>query len=142
MPLVPVNYVAILVAAVASMIIGALWYGPLFGKLWMKLSGLSPEALGAEKKKGMGWRYLLMFVGSLLMADVLAHALIFASAYLKISGVEAGFTAGFWNWLGFVAPVTLAGVLWEGKSWKFWFLNNSHYLVSLIVMGIILSIWK
>ncbi len=83
-----------------------------------------------------------MFVGSLLMAFVLAHALIFASNYLKIFDVSAGLTGAFWKWLGFIAPVTLGSVLWEGKSWKLWFLNNGYYLLSLIVMGVILAVWR
>lgn len=49
---------------------------------------------------------------------------------------------GFWNWLGFVAPVTLGGVLWEGKPWKLWGLNNGYQLLSLLVMGVILALWR
>jgi len=41
------------------------------------------------------------------MSYVLAHELIFASVYLKVSGVSAGLMCGFFNWLGFIAPVTL-----------------------------------
>lgn len=32
-------------------------------------------------------------------------------------------------------------VLWEGKSWKLWFLNNAYHLVVLTVMGVILALW-
>jgi hypothetical protein len=75
------------------------------------------------------------------MSGVLAHSLVYASAYMKVTGVSAGLMAGFWNWLGFIAPVTLGVVLWEGKSWKLWFLQGGHYLVSLLVMGVILALW-
>ena len=139
---IPINYLAVGGAAIASMVIGFLWYGPLFGKMWMALSGITQEQIAASKKKGMTKQYALMFVGSLVMAYVLAHALVFASAYLKTSGVSAGLMAGFWNWLGFVAPVTLGSVLWEGKSPKLWILNNGYYLVSLLLMGVILALWQ
>lgn len=142
MPQVPINYWAVLVAAVASMIIGFIWYGPLFGKQWVALSGMTPEKIEAAKKTGMSKTYALAFVGSLVMAYVLAHALVFASAYLKVEGPQAGLTAGFWNWLGFIAPVTLGSVLWEGKSWKLWLLNNGHYLLALLAMGAVLAVWK
>ncbi len=135
---VPINYLAVLACAVASMVIGFVWYGPLFGKKWMKLSGINPES---GKKSGMSASYALMFVGSLVMAYVLAHALVFAATYLKASGVSAGLTAGFWNWLGFIAPVTLGSVLWEKKPWSLWILNNAYQLLTLLVMGIILSLW-
>lgn len=136
-----INYLAVLVAAVVEMVVGFLWYGPVFGKQWMALSGLTSEKMDAAKAAGMQKTYALMFVGSLVMAYVLAHAVIFASAYTETSGVSAGLMAGFWNWLGFVAPVTLGTVLWDGKPWKLWTLNNGYYLVSLLLMGIVLAVW-
>lgn len=142
MPAVPINYWAVLVAAIASMVLGFLWYGPLFGKLWMKLSDMKAEDMSAAKAKGMGKSYFISFVGSLVMSYVLAHALVFASAYMKVSGVTVGLSTGFWNWLGFVAPITMGNVLWYGKSWKLWLLNNGYYLLSLLLMGVILAVWR
>ncbi len=139
--MVPVNYLAILVAAVLSMVIGSIWYGPLFGKPWMKMMGMSKESMKNMKPNDMMKLYGIQFVGSLVMAFVLSHALVFAAAYLRTSGISAGLQTGFWNWAGFIAPVTLGSVLWEGKSWKLWALNNSYYLVSLMAMGILLSLW-
>jgi hypothetical protein len=139
---VPINYLAVVVAALASMVIGSVWYGPLFGKTWMILSGITPERMDSAKASGMGKTYLLAFVGSLVMSYVLAHALVFAAAYFKMSGIPAGLMCGFWNWLGFIAPVTLGAVLWEGKSWTLWLLMNGYYLLTLLIMGMILSAWK
>ena len=139
---VPINYMAVFAAAVVSMVIGYLWYGPLFGKLWMKEMWMSKEKMDAAKKKGMTMSYGLMFVGSLLMAFVLAHALVFASSFMHVTGMTAGLMSGLWNWLGFVAPVTLGSVLWEGKSWKLWCLNNGYYFVTLLAMGSLLSLWQ
>ena len=68
------NYLAILVAAVAGMIVGALWYSPLlFGNVWMKLMGLGRKQLQAAKKKGMGKSYFLSFVALLVMAYVISR---------------------------------------------------------------------
>ena len=142
MPVVPINYLAVVGAAVANMVIGFLWYGPVFGKLWMTLSGMTQGELEGAKAKGMTKNYVIAFIGSLVMSYVLAHALVFASAYFAVSGVSAGLTAGFWNWLGFIAPVTLGVVLWEGKTWKLYLLTNAYYLVSLLAMGVILALWK
>ena len=139
---VPINLWAVVAAAVASMVIGGVWYGPLFGKTWIALSGMSEEKIGQAKSRGMAKMYILAFVGSLVMSYVLAHTLVFASRYMDASGVNAGLMAGFWNWLGFIAPITLGSVLWEGKPWKLWILNNAYYLVSLIAMGVILALWQ
>lgn len=141
MPIVPINYLAVVVAALASMVIGFLWYGPLFGKQWMQLSGMTSNTMEAAKNRNMNALYAIAFVGSLVMAYVLAHALVFASTYLQVSGISAGLMTGFWNWLGFVAPVTLGVVLWENKPWTLWILNNAYYLVTLMVMGVILALW-
>lgn len=145
METVPLNYWAILVAAIANMVLGALWFGPVFGTLWMKLSGMSPAEIEKCKKepgKGAGKSYAIMAVGSLVMAFVLAHVLVFASTFTGVTGVSAGLMSGFWNWLGFVAPVTMGVVLWEQKSWSYWALTYSFYLVGFSVMGVILAVWK
>ncbi len=138
---VPVNYLAVLIAAVVNMVLGFLWYGPLFGKQWMQLSGFTKESMDKAKAKGMNKNYAIMTLGSLLMAYVLSHSLVFASTYTQTFGAAAGLMAGFWTWLGFVAPVTVSSVLWDAKPWKLWFLNAGYYLVGLLVMGLILSMW-
>jgi hypothetical protein len=137
--MVPINYLAVLVAAVASHVLGALWYGPLFGKKWVALMGWPAEKVEEMKKQSMMQSYILMFVGLLVMGYVLAHSLVFASDYTATTGVAAGLMAGFWSWLGFVAPVQMGSVLWDGKSWSLYFLNTSYYLVSLLLMGVILA---
>ena len=139
--MVPVNYLAVLACAVLSMIIGSIWYGPLFGKPWMKLMGMTKESMKGFKSSDMARLYGIQLLGSLVMAFVLSHTIVFAMSYLDTSGVSAGLQTGFWNWLGFVAPVTLTSVLWEGKSWNLWLLNNAYYLVLLSSMGIVLALW-
>lgn len=139
--MVPINYLAVLVAAVINMVVGSLWYGPLFSKPWMKLSGITHEDINKAKARGMGKSYFLAFVGSLLMAYVLAHNVELGKAYFNTSNLVTGFNAGFWSWLGFVVPVTFGSVLWEGKSWKLWSINTFYYLIVLVINGLILASW-
>src|SRR3989344_7706455 len=118
--MVPINYLAVLVAAIAAMVLGYLWYGPLFGKEWAKLMGWTPEEMAKKMSDPAGKNKMMMgygaqFVGALVMAFVLSHSLVFASAYLNVSGAMGGLQAGVWSWLGFVAPTTIGMVLWEGK---------------------------
>jgi hypothetical protein len=133
---VAVNYWAIIVSAIASIVLGFLWYGAWFGKMWVHLSGTS-----MPKKMSPGHR-VVQILAPLVMAWVLAHSLIFASEFLGFTGVQAGLTAGFYNWLGFIAPVLVGKVLWEGKSWKQWFIEAGYYLVALLIMGAILAVWR
>jgi hypothetical protein len=143
MPVVPINYLAVLACGASAMVLGSLWYGPLFGKRWMALMGMNkPAQMDPAMKKAMLRSYSLMFLGSLVMAYVLAHATVFASAYTRTTGTPAGLMSGVWNWLGFVVPVSLGTVLWENKPWKLWAINSGYYLVQLCVMGVILANWR
>ncbi len=67
--------------------------------------------------------------------------MVFAMAYLKSTGVMAGLQGGFWNWLGFMAPVIMGDQLWGGKPWKLFPITGGYYLVSLCLMGVILATW-
>jgi hypothetical protein len=139
--MVPINYWAVLVSAIAAMGLGYLWYGPLFGQTWISLMGWSKGEMESKMKAGVGPQYLLQAVGALVMAYVLAHSIIFAGSYLHQTGVVAGIEGAIWSWLGFVAPVSLGAVLWDGKPWKLWMINTGYFLVTLVVMGIILGWW-
>jgi hypothetical protein len=139
---VPVNYLAVLIAGIANMILGSLWFGPLFGKAWMVAGGWTKEAMTEAKKKGMAMSYVLMALGSLVMACTLAHVLVLTNVYFGTSGVSLGVSVGFLSWIGFVVPVTTGVVLWENKSWKYWAITYTYYLAALILMGAILAVWQ
>lgn len=126
------------------MVLGYLYYGPVFGKMYISMMGFDKmdPMKQEEMKKGMMKNYVLAFLGSLVMAYVLAHALVFAEAYLSTSGISAGLMVGFLNWLGFIAPVTMGMVLWGTHPWKLWVLNNGHNLIQLLIFGTILAVWK
>ena len=133
---IEVNLVAVLVAAIANMIIGSIWYGPLFGKKWMALSGMTKESI--EKcHPNMHAIYAMGFGVSLLMSYVLAHFVALNAVTLSMA-----FEAAFWTWLGFIATVSLNSVIWGGRSKNLWLLDNVYYLVSLLVMAGILFSWK
>jgi hypothetical protein len=144
---VPINYLAVLLCGVASMVLGFVWFGPLFGKMWMELSGMPAGAMERAKndpamKRQMYQSYAIQLVASLVMASILACFLVFAGIYLAETGtLMLGLKVGFFMWLGFVAPPTLGMVLWEGKPWKLWALINAYWLVLLLVFGAILALW-
>jgi hypothetical protein len=139
---ISINYWAVLVAGIASMAVGFVWYGILFRKQWMSLMNFTLESM-REMKMSANKAYLLQFIASLVMAWVLAHLIQLKIMYLiDLSPFQAGLYASVGAWLGFVVPVTLGVVLWENKPWKLWLINASNYLVALVVMGIILSLWS
>ena len=138
--MVPVNYLAIIVSTILMMIIGYVWYGPLFGKPWSALMGFTPEH-HAARGKSMRTSYVIMAIGAFLMSFMLAHAVIFAETFMQIGGAPAGILVGIMNWLGFIVPVSLSIVLWDNKPWKLWFINVGYYLVGLVIIGAVLGLW-
>lgn len=132
---IEVNYLTILVAAAASMVLGSLWYGPLFGKQWMALMGFTKEMLEKEKPN-MGKLYGAQAVASLVMAYVLFH---FTAPAENLS-MALEWTG--WIWLGFVATITLGNVLWGGRPKALWVLENAYYLLSLLIMTAIMYSWS
>ena len=134
-----VNYLAVLASAGASMIIGSIWYGPLFGKKFIAAMGMdkwSPEQQAAEKKK-MGMTYFLQFVASLVMFYVLAW-LMGGLGQMSING---GLMTAFWVWLGFVVPLKLGDAIWGGKMSLFW-IGIFNMLVTLLAAGAIIGVWQ
>lgn len=134
---ITINYLAVLVAAAANFIVGALWYGPLFGKQWMALEGFTPETMKPMKlspKKAM----TLGFLGTLVLSFVLAQ---FAAVW-GAEGVSGAFALAFWVWLGFIATTLAGSVLWEGKPAKLYFFNIAYQLVAVFVTALILVLWR
>ncbi len=139
--LVPINYLAVLVCGVAAMGLGFAWYGPLFGKEWEKMVGMTKEKM--EKAKAtMPKRYGLMFVSSLVMAYVLDHFIWYAAPgnVTLLIGVKTA----VWAWLGMIATFALSRFVFspEQKPVKLLFVETGYYLVTLVVMGAILAILR
>jgi hypothetical protein len=135
------NWVAILVAAISTMVVGFLWYSPLlFAKPWMREMGYDPndKAKTEEMKKSAGKAYGGSFVASLISAFTLALIL----HGLRAEDLHFGIMASFHIWLGFVATVQFTGALFMKQSMKLFAINTGYQLVCYLVMGVILTVWK
>ncbi len=134
------NWLAILVAAMSTMVVGFLWYSPLlFAKPWMKEMGYDPndKAKTEEMKKNAGPAYGGSFVASLVSAFTLALIL----HGLRTVDLHFGLMASFHIWLGFVATVQFTGALFTKQSMKLFAINTGYQLVCYLVMGTILTVW-
>lgn len=140
---VEINYLAVLLSTLASVILGFLWFGPLFGKQWMRLAGIQmPGEITKAMKKSMMRSYALMAITSFIMAAVLAHILFYITEFTDVFGVDTAITTALWAWLGFVVPATIGSVLWEDRPWKYWFITAGYWLVALVVAAAILAVWR
>ncbi|MBI3004800.1 MAG: DUF1761 domain-containing protein [Ignavibacteriales bacterium] len=127
------NYVAILVAAVANMVIGFLWYGLLFGKKWAALHGYTEEQI---KSMNPGPLYAQSFVAVLVSYYILARFV--PSTATLMDGIEVACLV----WLGFVTTTQFTASLFSTKPRALYFLDTGYQLVTFIAAGAILTAWK
>ena len=137
-----INWWAVIVSAVVSIVIGSLWFGPIFGKKWMEVMGVD-KATEAEKKEMMNnavMLYVLQFVLSIVTIYVLAH---YIAGWQPQPGAWGGITNALWIWLGFIMPTLAGNAMWSGKTKRLarnMFLINAGYtFVLYVVFGAILG---
>ena len=132
-----INWLAVLVAGISAFVVGGIWYSPgLFGKAWMKDSGLSEEDI-RKGNKGRIFGFTAIF--SLLMAANLGMFLV-DSPQMKTDlswGATAGFLAGIWTFCAIAIHS-----LFELKSWRLIFINGGYSVVALVLMGAIIGLWR
>jgi hypothetical protein len=133
MPIVSINFWAVLVAAAINMVVGSLWYSRmLFADRWMKSINKTKADLG-QPGPAMG----LAVIGALLMSYVLAHFVSYALAVTAVDGARTG----FWVWAGFVLPVVTMITTFEKRGRDWFLITASYYLVVLLVNGALLASW-
>lgn len=133
---IPVNYLAVFVAAVAQMVLGAIWYAPFFlGKPWMALIGKTPDEL---KKGDPKPAYLGSFVCALVMAYVLAHLVVLFGTIDVRDGIEMG----LWLGIGIAAAAGLPEYLFMKKPFKLFLINWGYQVAGIVLMSAILSVWQ
>ena len=127
------NLLAVLLGGVAAMVIGALYYGPLFGKAWMRLMNTTEEEIQATMNPLK--TYGLTFIAFLVVAYVLGHIVQAYAAAFGLSGLMAGLQAGFWCWLGFVAAIRWQAVAYEDEPLALYGLNLGYNLLCFLAIG-------
>ncbi len=108
-----INYTAVLIATVAQFIAGAIWYGPLFGRLWGKIHGFDklPKAVQAKMVKEMGPFYAIQFV-----VTVLTSLALFI--LVELLPEFSPFMIALLIWIGFVVPANVSAVIFGGTEGK------------------------
>src|SRR5579872_2829049 len=130
------NYIAIIVAAIAAMVVGSLWYSPImFMKKWVAYTGMTPgvKTHNLSPMEAMAGEAVL----ALLTAFVLGHFATVLGTHTTTSALKLG----IWVWLGFQMPVLLSGSLFEKRPWGLFFINASMRLVGVCVMALIVGLW-
>lgn len=126
-----INIWAVLVAALASFVVGFLWYNPkVFGKKWQKEVGLSDDAMA---NANMGLIFGTSFVLTFIMALVIAS--------FHPMGYGQGIWMGGFFGIGLVATSFGVNYLFQRKSLSLWLIDAGYQVVVLMIAGLIVGAW-
>jgi len=135
-----IHYPIILTCGLLAMALGAVWYGPLFGKRWMRIIGATE--IDVLRRKEMQKRaiplYIIQFVLALFQAYVLFH-------FIKGWGDASGMETSLWIFGAFIVPTVAAASMWNNDSrevaWSRFLIQAGYYLVLFVAFGYIITTW-
>ncbi len=130
------NYFAVAAAIVLNMALGALWYGPLFGKPWMALNNLTEEMI--REQGGAIKGYIVAVIVSAIIAFVIALLAEAVGVENAGEGAILGAVAG----VGFVMTTFGVSYVFESKTVKHWLINASYPAVSMTLIGTLVGGWQ
>lgn len=134
---VQVNYLAVVLAMLSSMVVGSIWYAKgVFGNTWSKLAKVDMS----NNKDNVAKPIITTLVVSLITAYVLAHVTYLSNQFFGNSFLQDALTTAFWLWLGFTAARFATHDAFEGRPTKLTVLNLGNELVTLMVMGLIIGL--
>lgn len=136
-----VNWLAVIVCVVVSMISGSIWYNPrTFFPIWWKGIGKTGEP-GMQGNMGMTWT--LTILASFVQAIAMSF-MVDAMGSLMTGGVSAatGAMTGFMIWFGFIMPTYLVNKLFAGHGLKVWAIEVGNHLINFVLFGAILGAWQ
>lgn len=134
---VDVNWIAVVLAALSTMVVGSVWYSPkVFGRQWEKLVHLDKK----QAKSGAARAIIITLLVSFVSAYVLAHVAFLSNSFFKHSFLQDSLATAFWVWLGFTAARFVTHDAFEGRRQRLTFLNISHEFVTFMVMGLIIGL--
>src|SRR5216684_679439 len=129
------NWIAIICAAAAYWIIGAIWYVALFGKIWA--AGIEQHGVKLERS-GMAAKMIGNFICNLVAAAIMARLIVRTGIVDVGHGLKLGAGVG----LGFSATALTIQYLWESKPFKVWLIDSSYHFFGCIALGGILAVWR
>ncbi len=132
-----INWLAVVVYAVATFFIGGAWYGAVFAKAWVSVHGFKEDELAVMQKQQMR-NFGIFILGDLIMATVIA--LVFAR--LGITTTMQGALMGALIWLGISATLGAARNAAYSKSIPAFLIDTCHELICIATMGAIIGGWS
>ncbi len=142
-----VNLLAVLVAGIVPMVVGFLWYGPLFGKRWLELMETTAEEI---QKNFNPWKtHVASFVLALVTAYILAQLFAGMGGLESVSSMTGssgnalvGVHLALMAVIAFVLPVSYQSWAYEGRKAGLFWLNLSYNGVALLGQAVVIAVWS
>ncbi len=131
-----VNWLAVIVCAALSMVIGFIWYGPLFSKPWAILTGWTSEKSAALPKSKLVTSYVMAFIAAFVISSVLAIVLL----AVKANGIADGIITAIVLWVGFTGATIGVNMTFERRPLSLFGIEAGFHLLTLIIYSIVLSV--
>ncbi|MDP3950990.1 DUF1761 domain-containing protein [Microbacterium sp.] len=133
-----INYWAVLLAMISSMIVGSVWYTPkVFGTRWAKLANVDMSG----SAKSAVWPIVTTVIVSFVTAWVLAGASAIAWHFYEGSFFVAAVVTAILLWAGFTAARFITHDAFEGRPTALTTMNIAHELVTLVIMAVLIGVW-
>ncbi len=121
------------IAAITAFVLGFVWHGPVFGKMWMRANASGHDTM--PSKKDMAVRMVINFVTNLLMAFVTFLIVV----NLRPGSIGQVFIVLAVMYVGFVIPLIANNSLWNGRPTKSqvttFLISAGYHLVNLAIWG-------
>ena len=133
-----INYIAVVLATLSSMVIGSIWYTPkVFGNYWMKAANVTPSGNSRDAVRPI----LITLVVSFITAWVLAGAVSISFEFYGGSFLVNSLLTALILWAGFTAARFVTHDAFDGRPTGLTVLNVAHELVTILVMALIIGVW-
>ncbi|MET0933151.1 MAG: DUF1761 domain-containing protein [Mycetocola sp.] len=133
-----INYWAVLLATLSSMVVGSIWYTPkVFGNYWMKAANVTPSGNSRDAIRPI----LLTLIVSFVTAWVLAGATYLSWDFYGGSFFVNALLTAIILWAGFTAARFITHDAFDGRPTGLTVLNVAHEFVTIVIMAIIIGVW-
>jgi hypothetical protein len=133
-----INYWAVLLATLSSMVVGSIWYTPrVFGNYWMKAADVTPSGDAKDAVRPI----LVTVVVSFLTAWVLAGTTYLSWNFYSGSFFVNALLTGIILWAGFTAARFITHDAFDRRPAGLTVLNVAHEFVTIVIMALIIGVW-
>lgn len=133
-----INYIAVILATLSSMIIGSIWYTPkVFGTYWMKAANITPSGNAKDAIKPIAITVVVSFITAWVLAGAVSISFDFYGGSFLLNALLTALIL----WAGFTAARFITHDAFDGRPAGLTVLNVAHELVTILVMALIIGVW-